>query len=58
MKVFPLHQVRGAIQQDAPTDFFDPRTEVDYIIGCVDTKGVCDEDLRKTVYEFFNVSTS
>jgi hypothetical protein len=32
--------------------------QVDYIIGCVDIKGVCDEDLRKTVYELFNVSTS
>lgn len=33
--------------------------QVDYIIiSCVDTKGICDESLRRTVYEFFNISTS
>lgn len=29
--------------------------QVNYIIGCVDRNGVCDEVLRKSVYEFFKV---
>jgi len=29
--------------------------QVDYVISCVDSNGVCDENLRKTVYEFFKV---
>jgi hypothetical protein len=31
--------------------------QVDYIVACVDRQGVCDESLRKTVYEFFKVGT-
>ncbi len=30
--------------------------QVDYIISCVDRHRVCDESLRKTVYEFFKVA--
>jgi hypothetical protein len=29
--------------------------QVDYIISCVDRHGVCNENLRKTAYEFFKV---
>jgi hypothetical protein len=29
--------------------------QIDYIISCMDQQGVCDESLRKTVYEFFKV---
>lgn len=32
--------------------------QVDYIISCVDSNGVCDENLRKIVYEFFKVGHS
>jgi hypothetical protein len=31
--------------------------QVDYIISCVDRHCVCNDDLRKTIYEFFKVGT-
>jgi hypothetical protein len=32
--------------------------QVDFIISCVDRHGVCNESLRKTVYEFFKTGTT
>jgi hypothetical protein len=31
------------------------KVQVDYIISCVDLKGICDEELRLLVYRFFGV---
>ena len=30
--------------------------QVDFIVACVDRQGVCNENLRKTIYEFFKVA--
>ena len=31
------------------------KVQVDYIISCVDLKGICDEELRLLAYRFFGV---
>ncbi len=47
-------------QQLKATDELPHRSakQVDFIISCMDSNNVCDESLRKTVYQFFKVGQS